>query len=145
MLMGSSRRTSSLAARLLVGVCGVGLLLPASARSARAQAQGSVQVGGSTSGAATAAAPAPAAAAPAAPAAPAPKPAAPAPALGVPGEAAEAEGTEGPEDADAAMWAARDVALNEANTITGGSGLLRTQHAQSGEPPQFRLGLVTEW
>ncbi|MGH7438642.1 MAG: OmpA family protein, partial [Polyangiaceae bacterium] len=36
-------------------------------------------------------------------------------------------------------------ALNEGNTITGGSGLLHLQHAQSGEPPQFRLGLVTEW
>ena len=45
----------------------------------------------------------------------------------------------------AAEWAARDRAINESNTITGGSGLLHTQHAQSGEPGQFRLGFVAEW
>jgi outer membrane protein OmpA-like peptidoglycan-associated protein len=134
---------------------GLGLLAPASAQ-AQGQAGGSIQIGGSTgaSGAAGAAASAPAApAAPAAPGAPAPpaapKPAAaPAPALGVPADAAEApsgDTTDADEAAQAAEWAARDVALNEANTITGGSGLLHTQHAQSGEPPQFRLGLVTEW
>jgi outer membrane protein OmpA-like peptidoglycan-associated protein len=35
--------------------------------------------------------------------------------------------------------------LGEANTLTGGTGLLKTQHAQSGTPGQFRLGFVTEW
>jgi outer membrane protein OmpA-like peptidoglycan-associated protein len=107
-------------------------------------------VGGSTgagvTGQAGAAAAAPAAPAPAAPAPAAPAPAAPAPALGVPGEAAEPQAeAASPEEAVDAEWAARDTALNEGNTITGGSGLLRTQHAQSGAPPQFRLGLVTEW
>jgi outer membrane protein OmpA-like peptidoglycan-associated protein len=52
---------------------------------------------------------------------------------------------EGDEAAEAAEWAQRDTALNEANTLTGGTGLLRTQHAQSGEPGQFRLGIVAEW
>jgi outer membrane protein OmpA-like peptidoglycan-associated protein len=133
--MGSLRRTSSLAAGLLVGV---GLLVPASARAqAQVQAQGSVQVGGAA---------APAAAAPAAAPAPPAPPKPPAPALGVPGEAAEpAETTEGPTDVEAAEWALRDLALNESNTITGGSGLLHMQHAESGEPPQFRLGIVSEW
>jgi outer membrane protein OmpA-like peptidoglycan-associated protein len=52
------------------------------------------------------------------------------------------------QDEDAAVaaeWVARDTDLNEANTLTGGSGLLRTQHAQSGAPGQFRLGIVSEW
>ena len=51
-----------------------------------------------------------------------------------------------PDDAaQAAEWAERDRAVNESNTITGGTGLLHTQHAQSGAPGQFRLGFVAEW
>lgn len=138
------RRTSSAAATLLAGVA---LLLPTIA-FAQAPVGGGAQVGGSAAAGASAQAAPPAAAPPTAPA-PAPaaapaKPAAPAPALGVPAEVAEPAAEETP-DAETAEWAVRDTALNEANTITGGSGLLRTQHAQSGEAPQFRLGIVTEW
>jgi outer membrane protein OmpA-like peptidoglycan-associated protein len=43
------------------------------------------------------------------------------------------------------QWRERDRLLNEPNTITGGTGLLRTQHAQTGAPGQFRLGFITEW
>jgi outer membrane protein OmpA-like peptidoglycan-associated protein len=42
-------------------------------------------------------------------------------------------------------WAAREVRLDEANTLTGGIGLLHTQHALGGAPGQFRLGLITEY
>ncbi len=42
-------------------------------------------------------------------------------------------------------WEQRDRDINEADTLTGGSGLLRTQHAESGAPGQFRLGFVGEW
>jgi OmpA-OmpF porin, OOP family len=45
----------------------------------------------------------------------------------------------------AAEWAERDRFVNEANTITGGTGLLKTQHAQTGMPGQFRLGFVSEF
>jgi len=95
---------------------------------------------------------------PAAPAAPAP--AAPAPAApettAAPPPAAQAEGSvsasgaapapgEGDEAAQAAEWAERDRLVNEANTINGGTGLLKTQHAQTGAPGQFRLGFITDW
>jgi outer membrane protein OmpA-like peptidoglycan-associated protein len=56
--------------------------------------------------------------------------------------AATEEATAGDE---AAEWAERDSAVNESNTITGGTGLLHTQHAQTGAPGQFRLGFVGEW
>ena len=46
---------------------------------------------------------------------------------------------------EAAEWAERDCAVNESNTLTGGTGLLQTQHAQTGAPGQFRLGFVAEW
>jgi outer membrane protein OmpA-like peptidoglycan-associated protein len=46
---------------------------------------------------------------------------------------------------EAAEWAQRDRDINESNTITGGSGLLHTQNAQSGSPGQFRIGFVGEW
>ena len=53
------------------------------------------------------------------------------------------------EDADDAAqkaeWADRDELVNESNTITGGVGLLKTQHAQSGAPGQFRVNFVGEW
>jgi outer membrane protein OmpA-like peptidoglycan-associated protein len=42
-------------------------------------------------------------------------------------------------------WAARDEAIAEQNTLAGGPGLLRTQHAQSNAPGQFRLSFVGEW
>jgi hypothetical protein len=49
------------------------------------------------------------------------------------------------EAASDAEWAERDRMLGETNTLTGGSGILRLQHAQSGAVGQFRLGFVTEW
>lgn len=42
-------------------------------------------------------------------------------------------------------WAEREAKLNEAATLTGGVGLLHTQHAQGGAPGQFRLGFTTEY
>lgn len=41
-------------------------------------------------------------------------------------------------------WAQRDRQMNEAATLTGGVGLLHTQHAQGGAPGQFRLGFTAE-
>jgi outer membrane protein OmpA-like peptidoglycan-associated protein len=46
---------------------------------------------------------------------------------------------------DRSEWVERDRAANESNTVTGGVGLLRTQHAESGAPGQFRIGLAVEW
>jgi outer membrane protein OmpA-like peptidoglycan-associated protein len=46
---------------------------------------------------------------------------------------------------NAAEWTERDRLVTESNTLTGGTGLLRTQHAQTGAPGQFRLGFATEW
>ncbi len=106
------------------------------AGSAGAQAGSSVTVGGSLSTSPGAQGDAQAPAAPPVPA-PAPSPA-------VDPGTAPAEG-EADDAAVAAEWAARDRALDESNTITGGTGLLRTQHAQSGAPGQFRLGFVGEW
>jgi outer membrane protein OmpA-like peptidoglycan-associated protein len=84
--------------------------------------------------------------APAPPAAPVPAPAPPAaPAPVVSGETAPAAPAQDEDAVVAAEWVARDTDLNEANTLTGGSGLLRTQHAESGAPGQFRLGIVSEW
>lgn len=103
--------------------------------STGAGAQGSA---GATGAATAAPAGAPAAAAPAPAAAPAQR-----------GEAeATDEGTEaeeGSEATEAADWAERDRLVNESNTITGGTGLLRTQHAETGAPGQFRLQFATEW
>ena len=125
--------------------------------------QGGASVGGSASGTITASPPPPpptppaAAAAPAAPATPDAAPAAAAPAAAAPATAAApAAGAvaataaapgdqEGDEAAEAAEWADRDRKVNESNSITGGTGLLRTQHAQTGEPGQFRIGFVAEW
>ena len=100
-----------------------------------------------------AAAPAPAPADTGAPAAPAPAapsetaPAAPAPEGAPPAEgAAAAPAAEDAEEAaQKAEWAERDERVNESNTITGGVGLLKTQHAQSGAPGQFRVNFVGEW
>ncbi|MGH7297628.1 MAG: MSCRAMM family protein, partial [Polyangiaceae bacterium] len=109
-----------------------------------AQAGGSVTFGGSTETP-------PPAAPPAAPAPAAPGPAAPAPAPGAApaaagdATAAPAEGEEGADAATEAEWAERDRWLNESNTLNGGTGLLKTQHAESGAPGQFRIGFTTEW
>jgi outer membrane protein OmpA-like peptidoglycan-associated protein len=112
--------------------------------SASAQAGGSVTFGGSSDTAPPP--PPPAAPAPAAPApgAPAPAPGA-APAAAPADVAAPAEGEEGADAATEAEWAERDRWLNESNTINGGTGLLKTQHAESGAPGQFRIGFITEW
>jgi outer membrane protein OmpA-like peptidoglycan-associated protein len=42
-------------------------------------------------------------------------------------------------------WAVRDRQMNEASTLTGGIGLVHTQHAQGGAPGQFRVGFTTEF
>lgn len=135
-------RASSLASLVLLA----GLAVPA---TAAAQAGGSVTFGGGSEP--PPAAPPPAAPPPAAPppgaappggAAPAAEPGA-APAAGA--AAAPAEGEEGDEAAQAAEWAERDRLVNESNTLSGGTGLIHTQHAQTGAPGQFRLGFTTEW
>lgn len=48
-------------------------------------------------------------------------------------------------DSPEAEWAERDKKLNEPQVLSGGVGLLRTQHAQSGAPGQFRVQFMTEW
>jgi len=42
-------------------------------------------------------------------------------------------------------WAQRDRMLSEPMSLSGGTGLLRTQHAQGGAPGQVRLGFSTEY
>jgi OmpA-OmpF porin, OOP family len=42
-------------------------------------------------------------------------------------------------------WAERERKLNEASTLTGGVGLMHTQHAQGGAPGQFRVDFTTEY
>lgn len=61
------------------------------------------------------------------------------------GAADAASGAAGGGDDKQAEWAERDRQLNESQTLTGGVGLLRTQHAQSGAPGQFRLQFMTEY
>ncbi len=100
--------------------------------TANAQTGGSATVGGSLStstGAQTTAAPS----------------AAPPPPPQEPVAAADAPAPEADEATTAAEWAQRDRDLGESNTITGGTGLLHTQHAQTGSPGQFRIGFVGEW
>jgi outer membrane protein OmpA-like peptidoglycan-associated protein len=57
--------------------------------------------------------------------------------------------SETPVDADAArdsaLWAERDRQLSETDAISGGVGLLHTQHAVSGAPGQFRMGFTSEF
>ncbi|MBL8606550.1 MAG: OmpA family protein [Myxococcales bacterium] len=48
-------------------------------------------------------------------------------------------------DSPEAEWADRDRKLNEPQVLSGGVGLLRTQHAQGGAPGQFRIQFMTEW
>jgi outer membrane protein OmpA-like peptidoglycan-associated protein len=59
------------------------------------------------------------------------------------GASASGEGAAKP-DSDK-EWEERDRKLNEAATLTGGVGLLHTQHAQGGAAGQFRLGFTTEY
>ncbi|MCL2448244.1 MAG: hypothetical protein FWD17_04805, partial [Polyangiaceae bacterium] len=105
--------------------------------------------------------PPPAAAPPAAPAQPAPPAAAgrtsettsaPPVTAEAPGsEPAEPDATDTPEaapespPAEPTEWMLRDRDAYESNTLSGGLGLLRTQHAESTAPGQFRLSLVGEW
>jgi outer membrane protein OmpA-like peptidoglycan-associated protein len=42
-------------------------------------------------------------------------------------------------------WKERERQLNEGATLTGGVGLLHTQHAAGGAPGQFRVGFTTEY
>jgi outer membrane protein OmpA-like peptidoglycan-associated protein len=133
-------RASSFASLALLA----GLAVPCTAWGQAAG--GSVTFGGSTDQ--PPAAPPPAAPAPAAPATPAPAgdAAAAAPAAGGAAAAAPAPGEENAEDPEVvAEWAERDRQINESNTLSGGTGLLHTQHAATGMPGQFRLGFTTEW
>jgi outer membrane protein OmpA-like peptidoglycan-associated protein len=115
----------------------VGLAMPAIAA-----AQGTVTFGGGAPDTPPPPPPPPSPDAPVPPAAAPPAAAAPGPAATAP---VLAEGQEGDEAAQAAEWAERDRAVNESNTLNGGTGLLKTQHAQTGAPGQFRIGFVTEW
>jgi len=87
---------------------------------------------------------------PPAPPAPAPapadasKPAPPAPAGG-PAAAPAAEAPPPAAGEDDGGWSERERQLGESNSLAGGTGLLHMQHAQSGEPGQFRLGFTTEY
>ncbi len=121
----SSAWASSSAVLVLLG----GLLLT---ETAHAQAGGTVSAGGSVS--AGAGAQGTAQAAPAATPPPAASP-----------EAAPDVSAPPDQDAQDPEWVERDRAINESNTITGGTGLLHTQHAQSGAVGQFRIGFVGEW
>lgn len=42
-------------------------------------------------------------------------------------------------------WAERDRKMNEGATLTGGVGLVHTQHAQGGAVGQFRVGFTSEY
>lgn len=43
------------------------------------------------------------------------------------------------------QWAERESKLSEVSTLTGGIGLVHTQHAQGGAVGQFRVGFTTEY
>jgi len=49
------------------------------------------------------------------------------------------------DDTTSGEWLWRERMLSESNTITGSTGLLHTQHAQTGAQGQFRISLVGEW
>lgn len=112
----------------------LGLLVPsvayaqAAGGTAGGSASGGISLGGGASGGATGGAAGGAGAAPAPSAAPS-APAAPST----------------PESESAREWAERDSQLTESNTLTGGVGLLRTQHAQGGAAGQFRTSFSTEY
>jgi outer membrane protein OmpA-like peptidoglycan-associated protein len=42
-------------------------------------------------------------------------------------------------------WVQRESEIAEQSTLTGGAGLLRTEHAQTNSPGQFRLSFISEW
>ncbi|MBX3233393.1 MAG: carboxypeptidase regulatory-like domain-containing protein [Labilithrix sp.] len=59
-----------------------------------------------------------------------------------------AEGTRGDDDKLIEAnkeWKERESKLNESATLTGGIGLLHTQHADGGAAGQFRVGFTTEY
>ncbi|HXX66221.1 MAG TPA: carboxypeptidase regulatory-like domain-containing protein [Polyangiaceae bacterium] len=123
------------------------------AATANAQTNDAAQQGAAAAPSST---PAPAStAAPVGPAAPAddaaPTPSSESPAPSVPAgpdgtvAASDSAGVPTAESAQTAQWQTRDRDINEANTLTGGVGLLRTQHAESGAPGQLRVGFVAEW
>jgi hypothetical protein len=58
---------------------------------------------------------------------------------------AAAAAGEGAGTDSAKEWAERDQKMNEAATLTGGVGLVHTQHAQGGAVGQFRVGFTTEF
>ncbi len=83
---------------------------------------------------------------PATPATSAPTASAPAaPSAADEAPAGDGSASQVPPSGEGEEWVARDRDLDESNTLTGGAGLLRTQHAESGSPGQFRLGFVAEW
>lgn len=59
-------------------------------------------------------------------------------------QAAEGEPADRAADPDK-DWAARESKLNEGMTLTGGVGLIHTQHAQGGATGQFRVDFTTEY
>ena len=126
-------RASSFASLALL----VGTVLPGAALAQSAGGGRSVTFGGGVSGDANANANGNATP----PAAPAAAPAAD----GTAAAPAAAGAGEGDEAAEPDEWEIRDCQVNESNTITGGTGLLRTQHAETGEPGQFRVQFITEW
>lgn len=71
----------------------------------------------------------------------APSAASPAP----PPASSDADSAAPPPPDEAAEWVERDTELGEQSTLTGGAGLLRTEHAQTNAPGQFRLSFVGEW
>jgi len=50
-----------------------------------------------------------------------------------------------PVNDDDAEWKARNLALNDQNSLSGGTGLLRTSFAGGGVQGQFRVGFVFDW
>jgi outer membrane protein OmpA-like peptidoglycan-associated protein len=82
--------------------------------------------------------------------APPPSPVAPPAAPVAKGTAADAAPVAPSDSAGAAAdeevdWKRRDVEIAEQSTLTGGAGLLRTEHAQTNAPGQFRLSFIGEW
>jgi outer membrane protein OmpA-like peptidoglycan-associated protein len=73
----------------------------------------------------------------------APPPAPPAAPAAEPGSSGATAATPPPvEEKKGDEWTARDRAIMESNTLVGGSGLLNTQHMQTGAPGQFRLSFT---
>ena len=148
---------SRVAAPLLGALTFLGIAGQPIVAAAQQGTQGTVTFGASASPSAAPAAPAPApapAAPGAAPAAPPPPPATPPPApppaspdasSPQPGDSLTPVDAEAAEDAlQASEWAERDRLIMESNTITGGTGLLKTQHAETGAPGQLRINFVGE-